>query len=59
MAEEIIKNNKELKKENKLYKKTIKTLAEQYKIPEVEVYKILKAKMEKDKETNKGKQRER
>lgn len=48
LVEEIIKKNKELKEDKKLYEYIIRNLAEKYKIPEGEVYKIIKNK-EKDK----------
>ena len=54
LTKEIMKNNKELKEESKLYKSIIKELSIKYSIPEIEVYKIIK-----NKEKNKGLERER
>lgn len=44
LAEEIVKKNKELKEDKKLYEYVIRNLATKYNIPEVEVYKIIKNK---------------
>lgn len=48
LVEEIIKKNKELKEDKRLYEYIIRNLSSKYKIPEEEVYKIIKNK-EKDK----------
>lgn len=53
---EIIKNNKELKDDVRLYEYTIKSLADKYNIPKNEVFKIMS---NKEKDDNKTKQRER
>lgn len=44
LAEEIIKKNRELKEDKKLYEYIIRSLADKYNIPEGEVYKIIKNK---------------
>lgn len=54
LAEEILKKNKELKEDKKLYEYIIRNLADKYKIPEEEVYKIIKSK-----EKSKNVERER
>ena len=54
LIEDIIKKNKELKEDKKLYEYIIRNLADKYKIPEVEVYKIIQ-----NKEKGKNVERER
>lgn len=46
LAEEIVKKNKELKEDKRLYEYIIRNLSTKYKIPEEEVYKIIKNKEE-------------
>jgi len=58
IIEDIIKKNKELKEENKIYEYTIKTLTEKYDIPQNQVYKII-ANRDKYKDLSKNKERER
>lgn len=54
LIEDIIKKNKELKEDKKLYEYIIRNLADKYKIPETEVYKIIQ-----NKEKGKSVERER
>lgn len=59
LIDEILAKNKELQQDTRLYEYTIKMLADKYKIPQVEVYKIFDDKISKDNNKNKGVQRER
>ena len=58
LAKEIMKKNKELNEENKIFEYVMRELAVKYKIPEAEVIKIINNK-EKEDNKNKYKQRER
>ena len=54
LIKEIVKKNKELKEDKKLYEYIIRNLSDKYNIPEKEVYKIIKSKIK-----DKGIERER
>ena len=58
LSEEIIKKNKDLQDNNKIYERTIRDLAKKYDIPTIEVYKILDN-ITKEKGNEKSNQRER